>query len=169
MKHETMSSDHASDRLGLETSTTTYDAPAFEHPETEEAGWSLHGATDRTSEGVSVLGFYPFDSLEQAVSLSWLQFTEGVDVMVATDAHPQAIDGVAPPLQSLPLLCDPEGEVAEDYGADYGRVTARRVFLIDSSHEVVRTWPANPDPRDVHAAVLEQVGSPQSPAKRGAE
>lgn len=162
-----MCSDHASGRLGFESSTTTHGIPAFDFPETDGSGWTLHGGPDFTPDGVSVLGFYPFDSLEDAASLSWLQFTEGVDVVVATDAHPQSLDSVGPPLQSLPLLCDPEGEVAEDYGVDYGNVSARRVLLIDSSREVVRTWSSEHDPRDVHAAALEQVETGASSSRQG--
>lgn len=162
-----MSSDHTSNLPGIESSSIVRAAPASDRPEADGTRWSRTENTDLASDAVSVLGFYPFDSLEEAAALSWLQFIEGVDVVVATDANPQRLGRVAPPLRSLPLLCDPEGEVAADYGVDYGNVATRRVVLVDASRKVVRTWPADHDPRDVHAAALEQVETGESPRQGG--
>lgn len=134
------------------------DAPGFEIPGTHGADRRIYRLNDYTDEGVTVVAFFPRESIEQADFLAWLRLTDSVDVLLVSDAqcstfeHWSALDEL-----TVPVLGDPDGTVAGEYGVDYEETAGGAVVLIDSAGRIRDSWHSDIDPMDVYVAVKRQL------------
>lgn len=129
-------------------------APEFELPGTNGSGWRLYRLDEYTTRGVTIVGFYPADAIERSEALSWLQFTEGIDVLVLSNIQCTTFD--RPELAArnqFPLLGDIDESVARAYDTSYSH--SGKVVMIDSSGQITHDWPARVGPRVIYRAARE--------------
>lgn len=129
-------------------------APGFELPGTNGSGWRLYRLDEYTTRGVTIVGFYPADGIERSEVLSWLQFTEGIDVLVLSNIQCTTFD--RPELvarNQFPVLGDIDESVARAFGISYS--SSGEVVMIDSSGQITHVWPAKVGPRVIYRTARE--------------
>lgn len=145
-------------------------APEFILPGTTGGDWTIHRLNDYTNEGVTIIGFFGEEALEDARPLSWLTFDDDIDVLVVSDAECSTLSSEAHDNQfGFPLLGDPERSVAAEYGADLDEPDTGNVYLVDSSECIRRTWEGSLNAMDVYDAATKLMDADSNLTTRGAD
>lgn len=121
--------------------------------------------------GLVVLGLFPevclapgHPALHTVAELSFLQFTDGVDAFVVTDAAPRRCRRIAAEQQfGIAVLSERDVALASRLGLDFGSVEDSRspnatIVLVEPSKDVHETWPIrNPAESRIVAALHERI------------
>lgn len=143
----------------------------FERPEDEDPGTDgddgrLRRPTDYSGEGIALVAFVPAESIESATFLSWLNLEEDVDVMLVSDARPSAAESNSILAKgNVPMLVDPDGFVAREYGVDFDDLSEGTVVLVDSTKQIRQTWSTDIDPMDIYVTVRRHLELDLLPAE----
>lgn len=144
-------------------------APAFQLPGTNGGPWQLYRLSEYTREGVTLVGFYPHEALQDAAFLSWFQFAENTEVLVVSNVECATLDRTRERSNiTFPILGDPEGRVALEYGADFETETGT-VFLVDSAERICCIWTGSIDPRELYTDAIQYMNETPQPTQRGAD
>ena len=144
-------------------------APAFQLPGTRGGPWQLYSLSEYTREGVTLVGFYPHDALEDSAFLSWFQFTENIEVLVVSDAERTTLERTTElSYITFPILGDPDGRVALEYGTDF-ETKPETIFLVDSAERICRIWKGSVDPRELYTVAVQYMNESPQHTQRGAD
>lgn len=135
--------------------TRAVDVPG---PGTDGDGEEIHSPTDYTGEAATLLAFVPEESIEGARFLSWLNLTDGIDVVLVSDTRCSARDADSLLAKGdVPLVGDPDGVVAREYGVDFDDLSTGTIVLIDSTDRIRQTWSTDIDAIDIYVTVKRQL------------
>ena len=63
----------------------------------------------------------------------------------------------------VPMLVDPDGAVASEYGVRYEEATNGRFVLLDSTNQIRQTWTGDTDPTDVYLSAQRHLSADSEP------
>jgi hypothetical protein len=121
-------------------------------------GGDIHSPTDRADGEATLVAFVREESIESARFLSWLNLNDGIDVLLVSDTRGSALDADSLLAKGdVPVVADPDGFVADEYGVDFDDLSTGTIVLIDSTDHIRQTWSTDIDPMDIYVTVKRQL------------